>query len=948
MIPGSANPLLLASAAAAGGYQVSRSLRFNSSDSGFCSRTPAVAGNRKTFTWAGWVKRSDIASAYSFQLFSAATGATDATYTALHFYNNALRLQGYSTEYRTTTAIYRDPGAWMHVVCAVDTTQATGANRIKLYVNGVEVTTFSTSNDPSQNADLYINSTNAHRIGSIQQDNAYSNGYLADVHFIDGQALTPSSFTEVSATTGQLIPKAYSGSFGTNGFWLKFSDNSAATAAALGNDYSGNNNDWTPNNLSVISSYDTVVSNIAAFNTTWTNINNAFDGSTSTYADGTGNNGTVSTITFNRPLTGVTLLEYYWGGTSTYGYNSTNVGTGPSSGSPGYVTAYSGSAITVNNLRAVSQPGDGVVRVYAIRVNGTVLTGYTEGNPTGNDSLVDTPTSISATDTGVGGEIRGNYCTLNPLDSGGGTVSNGNLEHTYNSSNLRVKSTISIPATGKWYAEFVASNAGGGNSLVGIATGASALTGTNWYLGNDAGSWGLQIGSGTMYTYNNGGFSSFGTANNGDVIGVAVDRAAGKIWWSVNNTWIASGDPANGTNARYSNVPATDSLFFALSNANNSSIVFNAGQRAFAYTAPSGFKALCDTNLGDPLVAKPNTLMDVALWSGNGGSQTITLPGAFSPNFVWIKRRSSAFSSLLYDTVRGNGPNTGLISDSTTAEGGASDNATYGYLNAFNSTGFALTAGSSSDYVNTSGQTYVGWAWDAGEGSAVSNGSGSITSQVRANVSAGFSVVTYTVGSNTSQTIGHGLGVAPQLLLVKERNQANNWQVYHASLGNGNFLYLNGTNASAANNLWNNTSPTSTVFSIRSGGSSNFYDGKDQVCYAFTPVIGYSSALAWTGNGSADGPLLNCGFSPRFFIAKRTDSANDWWMWDTARSNTGNPVDEWLSPNRSDAEYPNDGDFDFLSNGIKIRTTSTSVNASGGSYIGFAWASNPFQYARAQ
>jgi hypothetical protein len=122
----------------------------------------------------------------------------------------------------------------------------------------------------------------------------------------------------------------------------------------------------------------------------------------------------------------------------------------------------------------------------------------------------------------------------------------------------------------------------------------------------------------------------------------------------------------------------------------------------------------------------------------------------------------------------------------------------------------------------------------------------------------------------------------------------------------------------------------------------------DYVGYFFSPVAGYSAALSWTGNGSNDGTMIHCGFSPRFWIWKRTDSSGDWWMIDTARSNTGNPVDEWLAANRSDAEYPNDGDFDFLSNGIKIRTTSTSVNASGGSYIGFAWASNPFQYARAQ
>jgi hypothetical protein len=206
---------------------------------------------------------------------------------------------------------------------------------MRLYVNGVRVDAFSTSTNPGPSATSVINTAVTHRIGTFEGSTEFFNGYLTNIHFIDGQALDPSSFTETDATTGQLIPKTYTGSYGTNGFNLLFADNSSNTASTLGKDTSGLGNNFTPNNFSVVGSYDTVVSNISAFSTTWTNINNAFDGSTSTYADGTGNNGTLSTITFNRPLTGVTLLEYYWGGTSTYGYNSTNVGTGPSSGSPG-------------------------------------------------------------------------------------------------------------------------------------------------------------------------------------------------------------------------------------------------------------------------------------------------------------------------------------------------------------------------------------------------------------------------------------------------------------------------------------------------------------------------------------------------------------------------------------------------------------------------------------
>jgi hypothetical protein len=254
-----------------------------------------------------------------------------------------------------------------------------------------------------------------------------------------------------------------------------------------------------------------------------------------------------------------------------------------------------------------------------------------------------------------------------------------------------------------------------------------------------------------------------------------------------------------------------------------------------------------------------------------------------------------------------------------------------------------------SDYVNKSGVTYVGWAWDAGGTTDPSNTAGSITSQVRANPSAGFSVVSWSANNTANQSIGHGLGVTPAFIIHKNRTTSGNWNCWFTGFSNDEYINLNDTGAKAntGGGLWYQT-PTSSLFYIGFTGSAINNSTNAIISYCFAPVVGYSSALAWTGNGSADGPLLHCGFSPRFWIWKRTDTTGDWWMIDTARSNTGNPVDEWLAANRSDAEYPNDGDFDFLSNGIKIRTTSTSVNASGGSYIGFAWASNPFQYARAQ
>ena len=244
------NNLLLTADAGVSQYQVQRSVRFNSADSAYLNRTPSVAGNRKTWTWAGWVKRCVTTNHILFN-----AGTTSSQFSGFQFTSTSrIEVFDYVSGYTfqvTTTAVYRDLSAWMHVLVAFDASNATTANRVRIYVNGSEVTSFAIASYPA-NADYSINSTSAHNIGrSAFNGTELANMFLADVHFIDGQALTPSSFTETNATTGQLVPKAYSGTYGTNGFRLNFSDNSAATAATLGADSSGNGNNWTPNNLSV-------------------------------------------------------------------------------------------------------------------------------------------------------------------------------------------------------------------------------------------------------------------------------------------------------------------------------------------------------------------------------------------------------------------------------------------------------------------------------------------------------------------------------------------------------------------------------------------------------------------------------------------------------------------------------------------------------------------------
>jgi len=242
----------------------------------------------------------------------------------------------------------------------------------------------------------------------------------------------------------------------------------------------------------------------------------------------------------------------------------------------------------------------------------------------------------------------------------------------------------------------------------------------------------------------------------------------------------------------------------------------------------------------------------------------------------------------------------------------------------------------------------VTWAWDAGS-STVTNTQGSISSQVRANASAGFSIVTYTGNSTVGATVGHGLGVAPQLIIIKARNNVSGgfWQVYHQAIGNTKYLELNSTSAAGtSSNRWNNTTPSSTVFTL--GSDSDLNGSLNYVAYCFAPVAGYSSFGSYTGNGSADGNFVYTGFRPRWLMIKdTTGSTNYWWIYDTARD-TYNASGLYLFANVSDAEqdYRSTYPIDILSNGFKVRNTLVSTNNS--VFVYAAFAESPFQYARAR
>ena len=1005
--------LLFSKNPAAGGYTIDRSLRFNSADSAYLSRTPASAGNRKTWTLSFWYKAA-LQNTTRRHIFTARDGSGNHAVVNLrgsddkleiYYYNGSLAFQLLST------AVFRDPSAWYHFAIAYDTTQATASNRVKAYVNGSEITTFDTASYPTQDyADALWNSTNAHAVG--REDTAYLSGYLADVYLIDGSALDPTSFGEFD-TNGVWQPIAYSGSYGTNGFHLDFADNSSA--AALGYDAAGSN-DWTVNNitadnpttlpavafdgsgdyLSLASSADfefgTGDFTVEAFvypTTTSTNgmILASGDGGVNGQwylwsNGGTWNFGTyVSNIPGNRIIGGAITanawthlavvksgndFKLYINGTQS---GSTYTGSG-SYGPSGYtlsigrqgtagndftgfisnVRVIKGTAFYTSNFTRPSAPLSAVTNTKllccqssssttaaavspgTITANGNVYaTTLTDSQP-GNDSLRDSPTA-SGTDTGAGGEVRGNYATLNPLDviASTYTFSNGNLEESFSSATLDAKArgTVAVKS-GKYYFEVTLTARGNTPSYLGfgVTVTTDALTAGGIYY----------FDSGVIYTdYNGNTTTTKATFAVNDVIGVAFDCDAGSVSFYKNNT-------LQHTVTGLSLANYCPGVFSNGGTGRTHTAAFNFGQRPFAYTAPSGFKALCTTNLPTPTIEDPSTVMDVALYTGNGSTQTISGLG-FSPDLVWIKSRSGAFNHRLVDQVQGN--TSTLASNLTTAAVDCSSDFT-----GFTSTGFSLSQTASFE-LNNASHTYVAWTWDAGS-STVTNTSGSISSQVRANASAGFSIVTWTGPGSGSYTVGHGCNTKPGFVIVKARNTTRDWYVSHSALnestspnGWSEFLNLNKTDAKTPGTYDIFRPHTSSILTL--GSNAEISSANTYVAYCFAPVAGYSAFGSYTGNGSTDGPFVYTGFRPRWVLSKRTDQAGwSWLLWDSTRDPI-NQVFNYLRPDLSNAETPaTNNAIDFLSNGFKMRQTDGNTNGSGGTFVWAAFAEHPFQTARAR
>jgi len=574
---------------------------------------------------------------------------------------------------------------------------------------------------------------------------------------------------------------------------------------------------------------------------------------------------------------------------------------------------------------------------------------WTSNNLTESDIMVDSPTN--------------NFCTYNPLSSNEVSVlMEGNLKN-YGTNNTATNATFGV-TTGKWYWE-VSWNAD-------IATSTVSWNGvTSHSQENDGDTAPTMVGTAGRSVYRNKGtntqykdYTATSSTDDTDVdaggiMGFRLDMDGGSLKYYRNNTLVHTDStiPTDGTViypvamnnnsgvARYNSRVANfgqDSSFAGTQTAQGNQDSNGIGD--FYYEPPSGFLALCTSNL--PAVAvTPSEHFNTVLYTANAGTNAITGVG-FQPDLSWFKIRSSTGSPVLFDAIRG--VNSGLASNQTAAEYIAASDKD---LVSFDSDGFTLGAGEDWASVNqTNGTTHVAWNWKA-NGSGSSNTNGSInTTATSANVDAGFSIVTWVGNEGADETVGHGLSKAPEIIIAKVYSGlTGSWATYVKSLGNNKKLHLNGTDAVTTDtDVWAETTPTASVFSIGTDTETN-WDGRSYVAYCFHSVDGYSKVGSYKGNGNNDGTFIYTGFRPKWVLIKESShSGENWNIYDGVRD-TYNYVSKALFPNTSGAETSGvSQSLDFVSNGFKIRYNNNHYNDSASTYIYLAFAETPFKYSNAR
>ena len=599
---------------------------------------------------------------------------------------------------------------------------------------------------------------------------------------------------------------------------------------------------------------------------------------------------------------------------------------------------------------------------------------WTSNNLVASDVMPDSPTN--------------NFATINPLSNpstvtSGNTFSEGNLKLAFSTAAGTFPSVLgTFPmVTGKWYWEISYDYASQINAGFGVYNQTTSLT-TDYGAAqgglDDAGlalfktSTILTLFLDTKNTVHSSSFAD------PIIIGVMFDADNGKLYLKFANAELTGQTISNGTTIF--DTFTTGKLYMPAiyhgdggSGTKTGTIYANFGQDSsfsgsqtaqgnadengigdFYYAPPSGFKTLCTSNLPDPVEAidpaqggSPQDYFNTVLWTGNDADDRSISGVGFQPDWVWLKARNHTYNHYVLDSVRGD--DAILFPNLTNAEDTTDDTG----FDSFDSDGFTISQVNGWE-INDNAKTYVAWNWKAGtafSNDASATGVGSIDSAGSVNTDVGFSIISYT-GVSADATVAHGLGVAPDFIIAKIRSNGGGegWPVFHRSMGVDE-KYLDKTNGQTDGTVWNDTLPTSSVFSVNGNDWTN-KNGSTMIAYCFAEVDGYSKFGTYTGNNNADGPFVYTGFRPAFVMISDTTVAGQWVIYDSKRDNI-NFAYKAIFANTSGAESTNTalGNIDFLSNGFKYRDNSNDVHAGqvdGATPIYMAFAEQPFKYSNAR
>jgi hypothetical protein len=950
-----------------GTYKIDKSVWLDGG-ADYLVRDPSSSGNRRTFTFSCWLKRSavsgqggttgnnifggDRTGSYSDRLmFGTADDGND--YLEASFHDG-------SSGTCKTSALYRDPTAWMHVLWVVDTTQATASNRVKIYVNGVEAA-LNSPTYPAQNYDTNINYTENQaigvRAGTLTQQ--HFGGYLANVILLDGKAVTDASDFGGWDTNGNWMPvdptTTVSSHKGTNGFWLNFSDSSD-----IGKDVSGNTDHqrvtttggtWTQ--ASGFSQFDESKFDNGGYNDARCFTING-TGNRFTYDHGSGNSLALSQVgmandnAMANSSAAKWKVEYSdngsdWTDTSQFcdytdgGENSTD---------PQYATITGQSAHRYWAWEVtVDRTAGGSHGVYEVEL-------YEQG------ASYWTPTSIASTQvvedspTNTAGDNEGNYATWNSVDKDSNvTLSEGNTvaEQDSNSSFKNVLATQVVPSSGKWVWEIKQS---GGSPFAGYATTGVASTDVSRSIGRSGSgaiTFDYQTSSNKIRKFGGGtteaDYATSVSMSSGEAFQFAIDSDAEELKIFVNNT-------QEGSTLDISSLTKPYKIISQIASGGTVDHTLVANSADFENNVPAGgYKTLNTANLAEPTVTDPRAHFATALYTGTAQSKTVrscfdSTGTAWTPDFVWVKSRSETGEHVLVDSVRG-AANV-LTPDDNPAE--------FHDIKAVTSlieSGFTLGAGDDRNDSNDNGETYVAWCMKAG-GAASSNSDGNVTGGSTVSVAShnGFAIVKYGDCGGAAKTIGHGMGKAPDMIMVKAISGGSagsrNWRVYHKDLTSDYVLYLDLNDAQASEAASFGTIGTST-FGV-DGGSGTSASGESHIAYCFARTPGLIGIGSYTGNNSTDGSYVvvddgSSGFRPAWVMIKNL-AAGNWFIYDAAR-NSHNVVNEYLlADSTAAAATSGPVQCDFTANGFKLRSTNDGTN--NGTYVYLAFADQPFNLARAR